>query len=272
MTNYLSFDIEDWFHVENFKPYISRENWNTCSLRVPDNTARILDILSCFGIKATFFVLGWVAHKCPELVKSIDAQGHEIASHGFWHNLVYRQTKDEFRKDILLSKKILEGIIQKEVIGYRAPSFSITNESLWALDILRECGFKYDSSIFPTSFHNRYGFHGVNSGGATYANGIVEVPMSTYSFLNTRLPLGGGGYFRLFPYSYFKVLFKALNRKGEAFVFYLHPWELDENQPHVNACLSYRFRHYVNLKNTQKKFKRLIQDFKFQPLRKVVNS
>lgn len=185
--------------------------------------------------------------------------------------MVYNQTKGEFKEDIKLSKAILEGIINKEVIGYRAPSFSITKDSLWAIDILNECGFKYDSSIFPTSFHNRYGLSGINNRTITFKNGMIEFPISTFKVSRLRLPLGGGGYFRLFPYSYFNLVFNKLNLRGESFVFYLHPWELDEGQPRVNVSLSYRFRHYINIKHTENKLKRLLQNFKFQPFRDAIN-
>ena len=180
MINYLSFDIEDWFQVENFKSHVSRKDWDNFELRVVGNTRRILALLKTYNTKATFFVLGWIARKCPELVKEIHQQGHEIASHGFGHELVYKQTVEEFEKDIRGSKELLESIINQEVLGYRAPSFSITKDSLWAIDILKKAGFRYDSSIFPVSFHDRYGFEGMNNIPKRFENGLLEIPISTF--------------------------------------------------------------------------------------------
>lgn len=261
MTNALSFDIEDWFQVENLRSVIPRGDWDKYELRVERNTLKILEILRKHNTKATFFVLGWIAERCPELVRKISQEGNEIASHGYSHELVYNQTQFQFEEDLLRSKRILEGITGKEVLGYRASNFSITQESIWAIDILKKCGFKYDSSIFPVSFHDRYGFKGVNSRPFVFDNGLVEVPLSTVKVLNVRLPLAGGGYFRLLPYFYFRYFFKRLNKNGESFVFFLHPWELDPGQPRVNIPLKYRFRHYNNLDKTEIKLRQLLLDF-----------
>jgi polysaccharide deacetylase family protein (PEP-CTERM system associated) len=272
MINYLSFDIEDWFQVENFKSCISRTDWDTSSLRVIENTELILRILETYNTKATFFVLGWIAKKCPQLIKKINDAGHEIASHGYWHELIYNQTKEKFREDVQSSKKILEDLINKQVVGYRAPSFSVTKKSFWAIDILIESGYKYDSSIFPVSLHSRYGFKGVNSKIIELKEHFLEVPITTFDLFGLRLPFGAGGaYFRLLPYSCFKALFRALNDKNESFVFYLHPWELDVLQPRVNASFFYKFRHYTNIKNTEAKLRRVLCDFKFQPIGKITD-
>jgi polysaccharide deacetylase family protein (PEP-CTERM system associated) len=266
VINYLSFDIEDWFQVENLKSAVSSSDWEKQELRVEGNTEKILEILSESGTKATFFILGWIARKNPALVKKIASAGHEIASHGYAHTMVTGQSPEEFRKDIVLSQEILEDLAQKKVIGYRAPSFSITPASAWALDILKDCGFLYDSSVFPTSLHDRYGFKGMDSSVSKYPNGLVEVPISTFPLFGLRLPLGGGGYFRLFPYAYFKYAFRALNRRGKSLVFYLHPWELDPGQPRIKLPAFLGFRHYTNLKKTESRLRRLLRDFKFQPI------
>lgn len=268
--NGISFDIEDWFQVENLKEVISRNDWECCELRVVQNTRKILRLLEQCHTRATFFILGWIAEKCPSLVKEIAAVGHEIASHGYGHELVYRSTPEQFYSDIQRSKIILESIIAKPVLGYRAPSFSITPESEWALDGLKDLGFVYDSSIFPTSFHNRYGFNGASSLPFRFENGLVEIPLSTYSFLGANFPLAGGGYFRLFPYSCFQFLCRRLNNQGKGIVFYLHPWELDFQQPRVKIRLNYRLRHYVNLKKTENRLGRLLKEFRFVPLSDLV--
>ncbi len=270
MINYLSFDIEDWFQVENFKFCVSPKDWDKYELRVVENTNKILTLLSTHDTKATFFVLGWIAKNCPALVREIHRQGHEIASHGFGHELVYNQTPEEFEADVRLSKELLEGIIHTEIIGYRAPCFSITQDSLWAFDILKKVGFRYDSSVFPTSFHDRYGFEGMGNFSKKFNNGLLEIPISTFRLSDQlQLPLGGGGYFRLFPYLYFKSLFKILNKRREKFVFYMHPWELDIGQPRVHAPFLFRVRHYVNIKSTAAKLEKLLNDFRFQPLNRI---
>src|SRR4030043_1750010 len=198
ILNGLSFDVEDWFHVENLKGAISFSEWDYCDLRVVENTHRILNILDQYQTKATFFILGWVAERCPSLVKEIAERGHEIASHGYSHELIYKQTPEEFHEDIRRSKDILQSITSEPILGYRAPAFSITSESDWALDILKNNGFAYDSSMFPTSFHNRYGN---NSNGNSnerfpfrFSNGLVEMPLSTVKLAGKNIPVGGGGY------------------------------------------------------------------------------
>jgi len=269
--NGLSFDIEDWFQVENLKGVISCDEWNGCDLRVIQNTRRILSLLEKHQTRATFFVLGWIAEKCPSLLKEIAAGGHEIASHGYGHELIYKLTPDEFHKDIKRSKEILESIVAAPVLGYRAPSFSITPQSDWAIDVLKGIGFAYDSSIFPTSFHNRYGFNGISCLPFRFKNGLLEIPLSTYRLGKANFPLAGGGYFRLLPYAYFRHFFRRLNRQGKPIVFYLHPWELDPEQPRLKIRLDYRFRHYVNIEKTEKRLEKLLNEFKFVPLRDLVD-
>jgi polysaccharide deacetylase family protein (PEP-CTERM system associated) len=266
MLNGLSFDVEDWFQVENLKEVVSRAEWESCELRVVHNTGKILALLDRYRTQATFFVLGWVAERYPTLVKEIAGRGHEIASHGYGHELIYQLTPEAFYADTRYSKEILESIIGKPIYGYRAPSFSITPQSAWAVDILKGLGFSYDSSIFPTSFHNRYGFNGTSPLPFKFRNGLVELPLSTQKFLGFRFPLAGGGYFRLFPYFYFQNLFRRLNRQNRGIVFYLHPWELDPQQPRKNVRITYRWRHYINLEKTEGRLERLLKEFKFFPL------
>jgi polysaccharide deacetylase family protein (PEP-CTERM system associated) len=266
VLNGISFDIEDWFQVENLKEAISCDQWDCCDLRVVENTHRILRVLDRRRTHATFFILGWVAKKCPSLVKEIADAGHEIASHGYRHELVYRLSPDKFRDDISRSKSILESLVGKPVLGYRAPSFSITHESTWAIDILKKVGFIYDSSIFPTSFHNRYGFNGASARAFCFSNGLVELPLSTYRFFGLNFPVAGGGYFRLLPYHLCSHLCRRLNVQGKSLVFYLHPWELDAGQPRVNVRFNYRLRHYVNLHKTEARLDSLLDEFGFAPL------
>jgi len=270
VKNAISFDIEDWFQVENLRSVIKKEDWGKFDLRVEKNTRKIVEILKRYGVKGTFFILGWIAERCPSLVREIDGEGHEIASHGYGHDLIYNLTPEAFHADIRRSKEVLESITGKPVCGYRAPSFSITPESKWALDVLKSAGFLYDSSIFPTSFHNRYGFNGTSSAPFCFGNGLVEFPLSTYRFCGANFPVGGGGYFRLFPYFLTKMFFRGLTHREKGIIFYLHPWELDPQQPRMKIRLNYRFRHYINLRKTEFRLERMLKEFRFSPLRELV--
>lgn len=267
MNNALSFDIEDWFQVENLKASIARETWDGLELRVEANTRKILALLREHDAKATFFVLGWVAERCPALVQEIAREGHEVASHGYGHHLVYDLTPKAFREDVLRSKQILEDLTQRPVQGYRAPSFSITPQTLWALDILKDAGFDYDSSVFPTSFHDRYGFANAGRLPFVWPNGLKEIPLAVLPLGKLAFPIAGGGYFRLFPYPLFRRALAHLNGKRQAFTFYLHPWELDPKQPRVQVPWAYRFRHYVNLERTEPRLRNLLRDFRFTTIR-----
>ena len=264
MKNGLSFDIEDWFQVENLRSAVPREQWDTLPLRVEANTRKILALLRASETKATFFFLGWVAERCPQLVKDVDREGHEIASHGYDHDLVYNMTAESFRANLRRSKQMLEDIIGKPVWGYRAPSFSIVRDSIWAIDVLKEEGFVYDSSVFPVSFHDRYGFAERGALPFHWPNGLLEIPLAVYKLHKFNLPVAGGGYFRLFPYAYFKFLLRRLNASQKPFTFYLHPWELDPAQPRVSVPPFLRFRHYVNLHRTENNLSRLLADFAFE--------
>lgn len=266
IINGLSFDIEDWFQVENLKGAISADSWDRCDLRVVENTRRILRILERSDTKATFFILGWIAERCAGLVEEIAAAGHEIASHGYSHELIYKLDASAFTRDLGRSKSVIEAITGRPVRGYRAPSFSLTPETGWALDVLRELDFSYDSSVFPTSFHDRYGFKGSSRFPFRHRNGLVELPLSTVRIRRFNLPAAGGGYFRLFPYILFRHLGLSINREGKPMIFYLHPWELDPGQPRLPIRRDYRFRHYVNLDRTEPRLERLLKEFPFEPL------
>jgi polysaccharide deacetylase family protein (PEP-CTERM system associated) len=241
--------------------------------RVERNTDAILDLFDEFAVRSTFFVLGWVAERHPELVRRIAARGHEIASHGYAHRLVYEQIPAAFRDDVRRAKAILEEACGRRVVGYRAPSYSITQRSLWALDVLVEEGYEYDSSIYPIH-HDRYGIPGAIRHPHCIdlqAGTIVEVPGSTTRAAAINLPIGGGGYFRLLPYWWTRWGIGRVNRlEGRPVVFYLHPWEIDPDQPYLPAGALGRFRHYRNLHRTYDRLRQLLSDFRFDTVERVV--
>jgi polysaccharide deacetylase family protein (PEP-CTERM system associated) len=284
VTNYLSIDVEDYFQVSAFERICPPESWGSYEYRVQANTERILDHLDEFNVKATFFVLGWIAQRFPELVRGIASRGHEVASHGYAHRRVTSQNRREFSEDIRKSKALLEDLIDRPVLGYRAPSFSISSSSLWAFDELVEAGYIYDSSVFPVR-HDLYGipnwprfsFCVRRRGDADWAPAsgdggdirIVEIPITTLRLTGRNIPIAGGGYFRLFPYRLTSWGLHRINRiEKKPFVFYLHPWELDPAQPRINgAGWKSHFRHYLNLDKTEDRFLHLLQEFSFAPLK-----
>jgi len=267
VCNALTVDVEDYFHVAALAPSIPRDSWTSRESRVVGNTRRLLEIFDQYRVRGTFFVLGWVAERHPQLVKDIAARGHEIACHGYSHRLVYEQSQGEFRAETLRAKSLLEDITGSAVAGYRAASYSIVRESLWALDILVELGFAYDSSIFPVH-HDRYGIpnaervaHRMSTPGG---GSIVEWPLATVRVLGFSLPVAGGGYFRLLPYWFSRWGLASINRRElRPFVFYLHPWEIDPAQPRVAASWLSRFRHYTNLGKCEERLRRLLGEFRF---------
>ena len=331
----LTIDLEDYFMVSAFEKVVKREEWERYDSRIERNTYRLLEILDESGsayrakrlanelapcasphtpnrIKATFFCLAWVAERYPGLIKEIHREGHEIASHGYNHRLVYEMAPYEFRLDVRKSKRILEDKIGEDVIGYRAPSYSITKKSLWALEILAEEGYHYDSSIFPIH-HDRYGipdaprfpflismngnsvikFDDLNlnsevslhsafrnprcstpSSGLPTLKYLLEFPLSTIRLGGMNIPISGGGYFRLFPYSSIKKRLTKINRmEGMPFIFYLHPWEIDPEQPRIDGISrKSRFRHYVNIGKTENRFSRILSDFRLSSILDVLNS
>jgi len=274
MKNAFTVDVEDYFQVEGFTNAIDRNSWDGFTTRVRANTSTILDILASHGTRATFFVLGWVARKHPEIVRELAAAGHEIASHGMSHRLIYTQSPGEFRRETRDAKSLLEDQCQKPVIGYRAATYSIVRKSLWALDILCEEGFQYDSSIFPMR-HDRYGIHDaeprphvlVAPGGGR----LIEFPISVLRYGVATIPVAGGGYFRLFPYWLTRWGLNQLNRRQQEFVFYVHPWEVDPEQPRIRAASALsRFRHYLNLDRCARRMRSLLEDFEFDTMDEVL--
>jgi polysaccharide deacetylase family protein (PEP-CTERM system associated) len=274
MKNALTFDVEEYFHAEAFARVLRPEEWPTLESRVTRATERLLDILDRDRVRATFFVLGWVAERHPSLVREIASLGHEIACHGYGHRMIQHLTRQEFELDVTRAKRALEDATGRAVLGYRAPTFSIMHETLWSLDVLAEAGFRYDSSIFPV-VHDRYGIsdaprfpHRLRA-----PNGceITEFPMSTVEILGRRLPVAGGGYFRLFPYELTRRAITRINaRDGRPAMVYLHPWEIDPDQPRLPVGPLTRFRHLVNVGRTEARLTRLLSDFSFAPAAEVL--
>jgi polysaccharide deacetylase family protein (PEP-CTERM system associated) len=270
MKNILTFDIEEYFQVENFKNEISFDSWDSYESRVEVGVNKILNLLKEYKVTATFFILGWVAERHPAMIKKIADSGHEVASHGYAHELIYKQTPEEFKCDLYKSIKILEGITGKKVESYRAPCFSITKESSWALDILLEAGIKYDSSIFPIH-HDRYGIpdadwfpHVIRKKGDLK---LKELPISTIEMFGKRIPFAGGGYLRLLPRFLIAEACKSINQYGHQMVLYLHPWEFDTEQPRIKTTWLNSFRHYLNIPKTEKKMRYFLKTFRFCSIR-----
>ncbi|MBN3038758.1 MAG: DUF3473 domain-containing protein [Candidatus Omnitrophica bacterium] len=267
--NALTIDIEDWYHVCGVEHNIPAEKWDEYESRVVQNTEKILAILADKDIKATFFVLGYIANKFPHLVKEIDAQGHEIATHGFWHRLIYRQDKDAFSKDLKDSLVLLEDIIGKKILGHRAASFSIVKDTLWTLDILAEQGLRYDCSIFPT-IHPRYGIADAPRFPYDAKPDLIEFPPSTIRLMGANFPIAGGFYFRFLPYFLIKTAIRRLNSQGQPAQIYVHPWEIDTQQPKLDIRFDRSFTHYFNISSVAGKLKALLGDFNFAPVKEVL--
>ena len=273
IVNAMSVDVEDYFQVSAFDGVVDRRSWDERESRVTANTERMLALFDDAGVRATFFILGWVAERFPALVRRIAAARHEIASHGYGHRLVYELSRDEFREDVRRAKRLLEDVGGGEVRGYRAPSYSVTVRSLWALDVLIEEGYRYDTSIFPIH-HDRYGIpdaprhvHVLTRGERT----IVEAPGSTVRCGRVNLPIAGGGYFRLLPYAWTRWGIARRNRvEGQPAIFYLHPWEIDPGQPRIPASAASRIRHYTNLHKTEQRLRQLMKDFRFSTVDQVI--
>jgi polysaccharide deacetylase family protein (PEP-CTERM system associated) len=271
--NAFSVDVEDFFQVSAFERVIDRSQWDSFDRRVEANTRKLLELLDRFDVRSTMFVLGWIAERAPELVREIQAAGHEIAVHGYDHRRVTSMTPEEFREDVRAAKRVLEDVSGVEVLGYRAPTYSIVKETMWATDILLEEGFRYDSSIFPIR-HDRYGipdaprFPWVIS----QQNGsrLVEFPISTVRLLGMNLPFIGGGYLRLFPASYIRWGMRRLNRQGRPAIVYVHPWEVDPEQPRQPVGWLTRWRHYRNLDQTEQRLAGLFERFRFGTVRAVL--
>lgn len=274
IVNAMTIDVEDYFHVSAFDGILPRSQWDQMESRVERNTERLLGVFDAAGVKATFFVLGWVAERCPSLVQRIAAGGHEVASHGTAHRLVYDMSPQAFREDVRRSKAVLESAGGRPVLGYRAPSYSITPRSLWAIDVLIEEGYCYDASIFPIH-HDRYGIplsprHPFRLDRA--AGVIIEAPASTVRWGPFNFPVAGGGYFRILPYWWTRRGIARLNTlEARPAIFYMHPWEIDPDQPRLEAGLLGRFRHYRNLDRCEARLMRLLHDFTFAPMQVVLD-
>jgi len=276
VLNAMTVDVEDWFHVQALSSAISRDSWSTREYRAVANTQHLLQLFAEHGVRATFFVLGWVTERSPQLIREIAAAGHEVACHGLSHKLVYTQSPAEFRDETRRSKGTLEDAAGAPVRGYRAATYSITRQSLWALDVLLDEGFEYDSSIFPVR-HDTYGIPDAPTvpGRIKAPSGreIVEFPLTTWQLGPLRIPVAGGGYFRLLPYGLTKGGIAAANRRGQPAVFYMHPWEIDPGQPRIEAAPALsRFRHYTNLHRFEARLRRLMGQFRFGTMSTVLAS
>jgi len=272
MPNALTVDVEDYYQVSAFEDRIDRGNWSRYPSRVKENTERLLSILRRRQVRATFFVLGWVAQHWPDLLRRIRDEGHELGAHSFWHQRIYRQSPEAFREDLRRTRDLLSHLTGQTIRCYRAPSFSVTPACWWALEILAEEGFLYDSSVFPIR-HDRYGVPGWPVGICrvqTPSGPIWECPPAVYRVGAVAVPCGGGGYFRLYPLGLTMWLLRAIRRQGRPFVFYLHPWELDPHQPRVPGSVVNRFRHYWNLPATARRLEAVLDEFGFAPLSEVV--
>jgi polysaccharide deacetylase family protein (PEP-CTERM system associated) len=266
VLNAMSVDVEDYFQVSAFDKVVARDRWDRFESRVEANTDRLLDLFASHGVSATFFILGWVAERHPALVRRIAAAGHEVASHGFGHQLVYELDVERFRDDVRRAKRQLEDTAGQRVAGYRAPSYSITKQSLWALDVLVEEGYAYDASVFPIH-HDRYGIPDAPRHPYVLerdAGRLVEAPPSTVRVGRVNLPVAGGGYFRILPFAWTRWGIARVNRhERQPVIFYLHPWEVDPGQPRLSADTVGRFRHYRNLHKTEPRLRRLLELFRF---------
>ena len=264
LTNALTIDVEDYFQVSAFAPYIRRDEWDTRECRVERNVDRILALLAERDCKATFFTLGWVAERYPQLVRRIVDGGHELASHGYGHQRATDLDRSAFAQDITRAKKLLEDIAGTPVQGYRAPSFSIGTSNLWAFDSLAQAGYQYSSSIYPIK-HDHYGMPDSPRFAYRLACGLLEIPVTTLRMMSRNLPSSGGGYFRLLPYSLSRWMIRRINQVDrESAIFYFHPWEIDVDQPRVQGIdLKTRFRHYVNIPRMESRLHSLLADFRW---------
>jgi polysaccharide deacetylase family protein (PEP-CTERM system associated) len=264
IVNALTIDVEDYFQVSALAPYIARTEWEERDCRVERNVDRILQMLADHGAEATFFTLGWVAERYPQMVRRIVDSGHELASHGYAHRRATEQHEDAFHADIQLAKVVLEDTAGVEVKGYRAPSFSIGADNPWAFDCIERAGYRYSSSVYPIR-HDHYGMPDAPRFRHRVRERLLEVPVTTTRLFDRNWPAGGGGYFRLMPYAMSRWLLRRVNRvDGEAAIFYFHPWEIDHEQPRVQGLdAKTRFRHYLNLARTERRLRQLLQDFRW---------
>lgn len=264
IKNALTIDVEDYFQVSAFAPYIERDQWDSRECRVERNMDRILALLDAKGVKATFFTLGWIAERYPQLVRRIVSCGHELASHGYGHQRASDLSETEFFDDVSRAKQLLEDISGQTVKGYRAPSFSIGTGNLWAFDCLERAGYRYSSSIYPIQ-HDHYGMPDAPRFAHQVRRNLLEVPVTTATLFGRNLPASGGGYFRLMPYPLSRWLLQRVNQQdAQSAIFYFHPWEIDADQPRVAGInFKSRFRHYLNLDKMEGRLSRLLDDFRW---------
>jgi polysaccharide deacetylase family protein (PEP-CTERM system associated) len=262
--NALTVDVEDYFQVSALAPHIDRSSWDSRPCRVERNVQRLLELFDETGARATFFTLGWVGERYPHLVRDIVARGHELASHGYAHVRASEQTRQEFSSDVVSAKRLLEDLSGQPVRGYRAPSFSIGRDNDWAFDELLAAGYAYSSSVYPVR-HDHYGMPDAPRFAYRTRPGLLEIPLTTTQWLGRNLPAGGGGFFRLLPYSMSRWALRRVNRIDQRpAIFYLHPWEIDPQQPRIaGTSAKTRFRHYVNLSRTESRLSRLLRDFQW---------
>lgn len=259
----LTVDVEDYFQVEAFKGVIDRTAWERMPPRVEANTQRLIDLFAKAGAKGTFFVLGWVAERFPQVVRRIHEAGHEVASHGHGHQLAHSQDEEAFRDDVRRAKGIIEAITGTKLRGYRAPTFSIGQKNWWAYDVLAEEGYDYSSSLYPVS-HDLYGMpNAPTTPFRPTGSGILEIPLSTTRLLGRNIPCSGGGYFRLLPYSVSRWCITRVMQGESSYIFYCHPWEFDVDQPRIDAGAKSRFRHYTNIASMEGRVSRLLRDFRW---------
>lgn len=270
MKNALSIDLEDWFCVYNLSQVIKREEWENYDLRVVENTKRILSLLDRHQVTATFFVLGWIAEQAPDLIREIDQRGHEIATHGYSHTVITAMTPESYEEDLKKAIQITKQCVDQEILGYRAPSFTITPKTMWAIDILTRNGIRYDSSVFPISYHPDYGVPDAPLSIYKHNDSLIEFPLTCVKIMGRTIPCCGGGYFRIFPYFVTRYLLRLCNGGGRPAIFYFHPWEIDPDQPRVKLSWQKTFRHYFNLTKTFNRLDRLLSDFEFTSVRRVL--
>lgn len=270
MINALSFDLEDWFCANNLRAFTPYSTWGSQQLRIVESTRRLLELLERRGVCSTFFVLGWIAEQVPDLIREIEARGHEIGTHGYAHRLLTEMSQAEFESDLQRALDVTGCLIDGSIIGVRLPCFTMTPATAWGLPILQRNGLLYDSSVFPVRCHPDYGWPDAAPGISTFPGPILEFPLACSQIAGIRIPHGGGGYFRMMPYSVTSALFRRCNREGRPMMFYLHPWEIDPGQPRLPLKPLGRLRHYANLDRTYSRLERLLEEFRFEPVRSVL--
>ena len=265
IRNALTIDFEDWYQGLE----IPHTEWNGFAERIVPAGRRLLELLALANVRATFFVLGYVAERHPQLIRAIADAGHEIGTHGYSHSFIYQQTPQLFREELGRSIRVLQDITGQPVAGHRAPFFSITRDSLWALEVMGELGIQYDSSIFPV-LNYRYGIADAPRWPYQVQADVMEFPISTLRLFGRNLPIAGGAYFRIYPYTFTRRAFRSINAQGKPFVFYLHPWELDPEHPRIPLPRRVALTHYFNLQATERRLKQLLRDFAFAPMKEVL--